>query len=105
MWCEPGRSWPRRQRRFARSEIVALMRRRVLLIGGAGLMGVAALAYGLDRPAGYGATVDFKAVLGPPPAVGSAEAVAEKAGFAKAAMGIGSARWAQASRPSAGLAR
>ena len=74
------------------------MRRRVLAIAGVALGGVAALAYGLDRPAGYGVAVDFRSVLGPPPAAGSAVAVGERAAFARTAAGIGQARWQEAGR-------
>lgn len=72
------------------------MQRRVLLIGGAGLLGAAALAYALDRPAGYGVAVDYKTVIGPPPTMGSVQAKAERADFALTTAGVGSARWREA---------
>lgn len=72
------------------------MRRLLPIVTAAGLLGAAALSYGLDRPAGYGARIDFMAVLPPPPATGSPEAVAERKAFAASAAAIGTPRWAEA---------
>jgi acid phosphatase (class A) len=75
-----------------------MIRRRVLVVGGAALLGVGAITFALDRPAGYGVRVDFRAVMGPPPAPGSAQAVAERVGFARTVAGIGGPRWQQGAR-------
>ncbi len=72
------------------------MQRRVVIVGCAVLLGAGALAYALDRPAGYGVSVDVQKVLGPPPAAASPEAAAERAGFARTVDGIGGPRWRQA---------
>ena len=50
-----------------------------------------------DRPAGYGAVVDFRRVIAPPPAPASAEATAERARLAGSTTAIGTQRWQQAS--------
>jgi acid phosphatase (class A) len=47
--------------------------------------------------AGYLATLDYRTVLGPPPAPGSAQAAADRAAFAKTAAEIGSPRYNYAS--------
>ncbi len=73
------------------------MKRRTVLLGVVAVLGAAGLGFALERPAGYGVTVDYRAVLGPPPAPDSAEARAERAGFAASAAGIGSPRWRLAS--------
>jgi acid phosphatase (class A) len=54
------------------------------------------LAYGLESPQGYGVTLDWQAVLGPPPAAGSVTERQDRAAFAKTAAGIGSPAWAAA---------
>ena len=73
-----------------------MVKRRIIVLGGGVLLGLGALAYGLDRPAGYGTVVDFRGVIGPPPAAGSREASTERAGYTSAAAGIDSPRWQQA---------
>ena len=80
-----------------------MMRRRVpgrvmVLVGGAALLGAGAIALALDRPAGYGVRVDFRAAIGPPPSPGSAQAAADRAAFARTVAGIGGPRWQQAGR-------
>lgn len=75
-----------------------MMQRRVVIIGGCALLGAAALGYALERPGGYGVTIDYRQLIGPPPVPGSAQAVAERAGIVAAAAGIGGPRWQQASR-------
>lgn len=52
----------------------------------AALVGIAGLAAALERPDGYGAAVDFR-IIGPPPAPGSAEAVAERAAYDRTPVG------------------
>jgi acid phosphatase (class A) len=74
------------------------MQRRVVVLGGAALIGAAALAYALDRPPGYGVNLDYRQVLAGPPAANSPAAVAERADFAKSALAIGGPRWQQARR-------
>lgn len=74
------------------------MRRRMVLLGGLALVGVAALGFSIERPRGYGVTIDYRQLLAGPPAPNSPQAVAERAGFAKTAAAIGGARWQQASR-------
>lgn len=76
----------------------AQVNRRLLLIGAIGLAGAGGVAWLVARPAGYGAAVDYVAVLGPPPVAGSATAVAERAAYERAAAGIGGAAWREASR-------
>ena len=74
------------------------MQRRFFVLGGCVLIGGAALAYGLDRAPGYGVSIDYRQLLRMPPAANSAQALAERAGFADTARAIGGARWQQASR-------
>lgn len=67
------------------------------IIGAAALaLSAGAFAFGLDRPTGYGASVDWQAVIGPPPAAGSPQAAADRAGFVRTAAGIGSPAWVAA---------
>ncbi|MFZ4690371.1 MAG: phosphatase PAP2 family protein [Polymorphobacter sp.] len=70
-----------------------MISRRLLGVAGLAALGCAALAWGLDRPQAYGANVDFRVVIGPPPAPGSAAATAERAGFARTIAGIDSPAW------------
>ncbi len=69
-----------------------------MLLGALALVGVAALGFSIERPRGYGVTIDYRQLLAGPPAPNSPAAVAERAGFAKTAAAIGSARWQQAAR-------
>jgi acid phosphatase (class A) len=69
-------------------------RRHALLIGGIAVIGFASMAYGLDKtPAGYGITVNYQAIIGPPPAPGSASAAADRAAIAKTTAGIDGPAW------------
>ncbi len=73
-------------------------RRAVLVLGVAGLAAAAGIAFSLEHPPGFGASVDAIALLPPPPAAGSATALAERAAFDASAAGIGSPRWREAAR-------
>lgn len=70
--------------------------RRILLLAAIGLAGAGAFAYALDRPDGYGASVDFRTVIPPPPEPQSAAANADRAAFARTTAGIGGAAWREA---------
>jgi acid phosphatase (class A) len=69
-------------------------RRSTLFIGAAAaVLSLGGLAYALEPPQGYGVTLDWQKVLGPPPAAGSAADKADRAAFATTEAGIGSAAW------------
>lgn len=74
------------------------MRRRALVLGGLVLVGAAALGFTIERPRGYGVTIDYRQLLAGPPAPNSAAAVADRAALAGATAAIGSPRWQQAGR-------
>ena len=75
------------------------MDRRIFLLGGAVLIGLAAYAIGTDSAPGYGAPnspiVDFR-IVPPPPAPGSRQDKADRAAIAAAIAGIGSPAWTRA---------
>jgi acid phosphatase (class A) len=65
-----------------------------LVIGTAAVvLSMGGLALALEPPQGYGATVDWRKVLGPPPAPGSAADKADRAAFARTEAGIGAPAW------------
>jgi acid phosphatase (class A) len=69
-------------------------RRSTLIIGAvAAVLSLGGLAFALEPPQGYGVTLDWQKVLGPPPAAGSPEDKADRAAFARTGAGIGSAAW------------
>lgn len=72
-------------------------RRRVILVGGAALVALAGIAFGLDRtmelPPGYGVAIDVRTVLGPPPPPASAAADVDRTAIAKALAGIDGPAW------------
>lgn len=71
-----------------------MARRSILVIGtAAAVLSLGGLAVALEAPQGYGATVDWQRVLGPPPAAGSAADKADRAAFATTGAGIDSAQW------------
>lgn len=72
------------------------MQRRLLLLGAIGLAGAGAFAWALERPTGYGAHVNFREILAPPPAAGSPAAIAERAGLARTPAAIDGPRWREA---------
>ncbi len=73
-----------------------MLQRHIVLAAAVALTGMAVTAYALERPQPYLAgapAIDYAALIGPPPAPGSDEARAERAGYVAAAAGIGRAGW------------
>jgi acid phosphatase (class A) len=69
-------------------------RRSTLFIGtAAAVLSLGGLAFALEPPQGYGVSIDWQKVLGPPPAAGSAAEKADRAAFAKTEAGVGTAAW------------
>ena len=71
--------------------------RRALLVGTVATAALASIAFGLDLPGhnapGYGIAIDYRAVLGPPPAPGTPVDKADRAVIARTIAGIESPAW------------